>query len=332
MVKFDKKGVQVSPLFCDKLAFVIQYKTTEERNYVRDRLKNLKYDSHGQYAHDGGKRKYKIGMYLYVELYEMVNKLLIQADPKTYSDHFLRVDYNPAHADPGTVFWLLNQVLPGGWLDIATRATCTRFDATVDVTGIAVEELLVCYSKMQRSRVFCKGGKTQTYELGAYDGDKHVVVYDKCAEIEHWNLKHAINEPVPTGPVARLEVVLRPSIMFDKLIQLGNQFTGLNVYATPPLPEATTLLFRLFVEVARLRGLHDALLMLPEGTRKQFKTLLEKSACSWWDPEPIWAGWIDLVLDLLQAQIQVAPAVSALATKASDCVTEQSSATASVAA
>src|ERR1022692_3857131 len=220
MVKFEKKGVKVSPLFCDKLAIVIQYKTSAERNHVRQGLKYLKYNSHGHYAYDGGKAKYKSGFYLYVELSEMVSKLLIQADPKYYTDHFLRVDYNPAHADPGTVRWLLDQVLPGGWMDIATHSTCTRFDATVDVTGVSVEELLVCYPQMSRSRVICKSGKTETYELGAYQGDKHVVIYEKCAEIKQWNAKHAIKKAVPTCPVAALEIVLRPSIPFDGLIQL----------------------------------------------------------------------------------------------------------------
>src|SRR5438552_9776089 len=176
VVIWGKKGVKVSPLFCDKLSFVIPYTELSERKSVRERLIHLKYNSEGHYAHEGGKAKYKLGMYFYVEPYERVDKMLIQADPKFLGDHFIRVDYNAVHADPGAVHWLLNQILPGGWMDIHARAVCTRFDATVDVIGIDVADLLVYYPKMQRSRVFCKGGKTETYELGGYAGDKHIVV------------------------------------------------------------------------------------------------------------------------------------------------------------
>jgi len=88
------------------------------------------------------------------------------------------------------------------------------------VTGIAVEDILAHYPSMQRSRVFCKGGRTQTYELGAYDGERHVVVYDKRAELAKWNKKHSIKKPLPASPVARIEIVLRPSMPFASLPEL----------------------------------------------------------------------------------------------------------------
>jgi hypothetical protein len=313
MVVWGKKGVKVSPLFCDRLSFVLQYKTMEERTFVRERLKHLKYNSQGHYAHDGGKAKYKLGMYFYVEQYEQVEKMLVQADPHVLSDHFVRVDYNPAHVDSSNVRWLLSPILPGGWMDIPTRAVCTRFDATVDISGMDVADLFVSYPKMRRSRVFCKGGKTETYELGGYAGDKRVLLYDKCAEIKHWNLKHKIKVPLPPSPMARLEIVLRPSIKFDALLQLDNQFSGLRLHPIPPLSETTTTLFRFFVETARFRGLQDALLMLPEGTRKRFKAVMEKSAYSWWDADTVWSTWPILIQELLQVQVQGLPSNSDLA-------------------
>ncbi len=303
MVKWGKKGVHVSPLFVDRLSFVINYTSKEDKDFVRARLKHLKYNGEGHYAHDGGKAKYKIGMYLYVEQSEQVGKLLIQADPKYLNDHFLRVEYNPATADPATVFALLNMVLPGGWGDIVTLGKFTRVDTTTDVSGLAIEDFFVCYPKMSRSRVFCKGGRTETYEIGAYDGDKCVKVYDKNAETKQWNLKHQIKKPIPAYPVTRIEIVLRPSMSVPALVLLGNPFLGLRVYEVPPLSEAKTLEFRLFVEVARFRGLHDALLVLPETERKQFKATLEKSACSWWKPGAVWAGWPVVLMDLLHISL-----------------------------
>jgi hypothetical protein len=281
MVKFDKKGVQVSPLFCDKLAFVIQYKTSAERSHVRERLKKLKEDSQGQYAYP----EYKIGMKFYVGLHEPVDTVLVQADPKIDAKHFIRIEYNPAYADPGTVFWLLNQILPGGWSDIPTLGKCTRFDVTVDVAGIDIMELLIYYPGLQMSRLFCKGGRIETIDLGRYDGDKRVLMYDKCAEIK-----------------------------FGPLADINNPFLGLNVYAVPPLTSVDTLEFKLFVKTAQLGGLQQALLGVPEGTRKQFKGIFEKSACSWWDPNAIWETWPGLLFEVLQLPnplVAHAPAVAA---------------------
>ena len=294
-----KEGSPCLPLFIDRLSFVIKYTSKEHKDFVRKGLQHLKYDGEGHYAYDKGKAKYKFGMALYVEQWERVATLLIQADPKTFDDHFLRVEYNPATADPGTVLWLLKQVLPGGWGDIVTHGKFTRVDTTVDVSGLAIEDLLVCYPQMSRSRVFCKSGRIETYEMGAYEGNKHVVVYDKNAETKKWNLKHQIKKTIPAFPVTRIEIVLRPSMSVAALVQHDNPFLGLGLYEVPPLSEAKTLEFRLLVEIARFRGLHDTLLMLPEAKRKQFKTTLEKSACSWWKPNAVWAEWPVVLKDLL---------------------------------
>jgi len=315
MVTFEKKGVHVSPLFCDKLAFVIQYKTADARAFVRERLKYLRHNSEGHFAYPGGGRKYKLGMHFYVEPYERVSTMLVQADPKYWDDHFIRVDYNPAHADPGTIFWLLDQILPEGWSDIPLLAKCTRFDATVDVHRIDIMELLVSYSGMQLNRLFCKGGRFETVEFGRYDGDKRVVVYDKRAEVIHWNEKHAIKKPVPSSPTTRIEIVLRPSRTFAALADISNPFSGLSVLTTPSLSEAATLPFRLFVKVAQLGGLQQALLGLPESTRKGFKAVLAKSSCSWWNPDTIWSSWNDLILELLHVPKPAKSPVAALQTE-----------------
>ncbi len=313
MVKLGKKGVKLSPLFCDKLSFVIQYKTTAERDYVRHRLKHLKYDGQGHYAHDYGRAKYRLGMKFYVEQAERVDTMIIQADPKMYSDHFLRVEYKPVSADPGTVFWLLDQILPDGWSDIAAHAKCTRFDATVDVVGIDIPTLLAYYPGMLLSRLFCKGGRVETVDLGAYDGDKHVSLYDKRAEIKHWNAKHSIKKPIPTIPVTRIEIALRPSLTFEALVQISNPFAGLNIYTAPPVAEAETVLFQLFLKTAQLGGLQQALLALPEKERKQFKAIMEKSACSWWDPTAIWSAWPGLIAQILKVPTQTEPHALAVA-------------------
>jgi len=300
MIKFIKSGVSTSPLFCDKLSFVIQYATLAEQSYICNQLQKLSKNEHGHFAGPKGKAKYKCGMAFFVEEWERVHTMLVQASPKSYGDHFFRADFNPAHADPTTVRWLLENILPGGWYDVATRGRCTRFDATVDVTGIDIMELLVCYSGKQLSRAFHKGGRLETLDMGAYAGDKHVVVYDKCAEVKHHNLTHKIKLPVPVGPVTRIEIAMRPSVPFDAFAKASNPFANLNIYSVPPMQSAQTLEFQLFVKVAQLGGLQSALLGLPESKRKQFKAKLDLSSQPWWDPEIIWATWSSLLHSVLQ--------------------------------
>lgn len=303
MIKFIKKGISVSPLFCDRLSFVIQYPTASEQAHICNQLQKLGKSGNGHFAWHKGKAKYKFGMAFFVGQSELVDTMLVQAGPKLYADHYFRADFNPAFADPTNVRWLLDMILPGGWSDVGSLGRCTRFDATVDVTGLDITELLVYYSGMQLSRTFHKGGRLQTLDIGAYSGDKRVVVYDKCAEVKHYNLTHKVKEPVPDGPVTRVEIVMRPSLTFAALASLPNPFDSLNIYTVPPISSAKTLEFELFVKLAQLGGLQYALLTLREATRKQFKARLELSAQPWWDPSAVWSHWQALLTSVLQTSV-----------------------------
>ncbi len=96
-------------------------------------------------------------------------------------------------------------------------------------------------------------------------------------------------------------------------MQISNPFAGLNIYTAPPVAEAETVLFQLFLKTAQLGGLQQALLALPEKERKQFKAIMEKSACSWWDPTAIWSAWPGLIAQILKVPTQTEPHALAVA-------------------
>lgn len=221
--------------------------------------------------------------------------MLIQCDPIQLGVGYLRIDFNPARIDIQACNFVLAGLLPGGVQDVRMLAKCTRFDATVDVQGIHPDQLMVYYPKMTVSRSFRNKGHCETLEMGRFDGDKRITVYDKVAKAKHWNEKHAIKVAVPHDPTTRIEIVLRPAAFHDQMLELPDPFSPLSVTSCVKLLGTETDLFRIFISAAQAHGAHDVLLQLSEGNRKGIKNILEKFSCQWWKPKDLWSAWPELV-------------------------------------
>jgi len=293
---FIQPNVSVSNLFCDKFTFTVDYNSADEKQHILQTIKELK-SYKCMYAGSFSKMHYKEGIFVCPDENKLSERMLILCGPKKPGKAFLRVGYNPARIDADACWNILNALLPGGIEDIQKFATCTRLDATVDVTGVHPDQILVYYPKMQVSRSFRKGGHCETLEMGRYDGDKRIVVYDKVAKIKHWNEKHAMKQPVPDKPTTRIEIVLRPGLPFNGMLGLTDMFSPLNIAAYVPTAHAETKseTFRMFIAASQVHGAHDMLLLLNESTRKAFKKILGQSACPWWQPAKLWGQWPALV-------------------------------------
>lgn len=288
-VKYATTGVTISKLFCDKFSFTIDYKSQAERQHVLSAIKELK-SYKTLYAGSFSKQSYKQGIFVCPDENVLSERLLILCDPKNPEKSFLRVAYNPARIDIEGCFGILSKLLPGGIDDIRERSSCTRFDATVDVRGISPDKLLAYYPHMQVSRSFRKSGRTETLDLGRYDGDRRAVIYDKVAKIKRWNEKHSNKQPVPRKPTTRIEIVMRPGLVHEGMANLPNPFDPLAISIYTALAPDTDL-FRMFIAAAQAHGAHDMLAILSESERKKFKNILDQSACPWWEPEKLWMQW-----------------------------------------
>lgn len=297
VIKCINGAVQVSPVFCDYITFTVDYKKPQERAAIRHRIITLK--EAGYPCWPASRKRYKTGLNVVVDN-QTLGTMRVHCDPWAANIGFFRAEFNPAKLDLGEAKLLLQMLLGESWAAIVCKARVTRIDPAVDIKNILVDDLLVQYPQMHRSRVFCNSGRMETYELGCPEGERQITVYDKRAKIIADNSKKLIKAEVPPQPLTRCEVMLRPELSFTALAELANPFAKIKVQDCAPLPQVDDELLRLFLRCAQLSGLQDALLILDMPTRQKMRKKLEAAACPWWNPEEIWIGWLP-VLDMLTA-------------------------------
>jgi hypothetical protein len=226
-------------------------------------------------------------------------QMLVEVGPKGTGVSFFRIDFNPAHCDMEAVAAFLQTVLPGGLQDVALKGKVSRIDLTVDFTGIHIDDLLVAYPGMQVSKGYYKSGNTETLYLGGYECAKLVVLYDKAQQVRHLNAKKQMKLEIPTDPTTRLEIRLRPDLGLTGLQTLGNPFLKLILAAVSSIQPHPEQVWKLFMAVAKVRGAHDALLMIDD--KYQRKVYRERLGCGtppWWKPETLWIAWSGLLATL----------------------------------
>lgn len=296
-IYFEGKQIHVSELFCDKLTFTIDYYHKYEQNHIEKEIEAL-----GPLAKPYRRRPYKYGARIYLGEYPNQMCMLIQWKPIFTDAAYLRVDLNPRYADMDHVYALLSAILPGGLADVQLKARITRFDASVDLTGISPDQFLAYAPGKQISRIYCKSGRTETMYLGGYESGNTIVIYDKQLEIKEMNNKNKTSIPVPTDLTTRVELRLHPGLSVAELFHVESPFQDLVIRPFSPYPEVDTETWRLFIALAQFRGAHDAMKLLEKSTRDIFKKKIESVICGWWDPASIWSTWGELLEEVFILQ------------------------------
>lgn len=296
-ITYLNNNIQVSPLFCDKLSFTVDYLLKSEHQHLEQTVKDL-----GSQAMPYKRRPYKKGVKVYQGEYPSQMMMVIQWEPIHSGVAFLRVDFNPSKADTAHVFNVLNEVLPDGWADVLTRAVFTRFDAAVDVQGVMPHQLLAYYPKKTVSRIHCKSGVIETMYIGTAEAANRVVVYDKRLQVMEMNKKFNLKLPLPKAATTRVEIRMKPDVQADGLVGLENPFENLLLRQYSLLPKDGPELWRTFVALVQFRGAQDALLVLDQPTRDKFRATLKAVPCNWWRPEKLWEGWANLVFETLMLE------------------------------
>lgn len=291
-ITYLNNNIQVSQLFCDKLSFTVDYQLKSEHQHIEQTVKDL-----GAIPYK--RRPYKKGVKVYQGDYPSQMTMVIQWEPIHSGVAFLRVDLNPSKADMAHVYNVLNEVLPGGWTDVLTRAVFTRFDAAVDVQGVLPHQLLAYYPKKTVSRIHCKSGVIETMYIGTAEAANRVVVYDKRLQVMEMNKKFNLKLPLPMAPTTRVEIRMKPDVQADGLVGFENPFENLLLRQYSLLPKDGPELWRTFVALVQFRGAQDALLVLDQPTRDKFRATLKAVPCNWWKPEKLWEGWANLVFETL---------------------------------
>lgn len=286
-VTYTNKAV-LSSVVIDKLSVVLDVPESQ-RSIIKKNIEKV-------IEHSGFKTyrsRYKLSARLYLNK-NPDDILEVSADPKDPSAPFFRVEFNPAHGFVWDFASMVSQMLPGGYAQLIAGGECTRIDAAVDAVGANINDLLVTYPKLQKTKGWWKGGRIETLKLGDAYGETQLVVYDKVSQIKYLNKKHGTKIPIPKEDTTRFEVRKLKHYPLKEIVTLPNFFDGMLVAAYPTIPmspkeqqEAA-----LFLEVCRSRGAQDALKMIVNETdRNKHRIRLENCKLPWWNTDAIWKEW-----------------------------------------
>ncbi len=286
MVKITYKP-KLSPLFCDKMSLTMQI-PFKDRPFIVDALKDEKAYPSSAYRLNKRLNVNKKGIDSHYADSSGDTTLLIKADPMNPTLNFLRFEWNPGKADTAMLTLTVEHFLPPSMTssDLMSQATVTRLDLTVDV-NIRLDRLLV-YSKTKTwSEVIAQSGRT--LYLGTEESFGRWCVYDKAAEMKGKNKKKCaeLKESIPTTPVTRIELRLKPKMPLSHVSALTNPFADLVIVAYPAEALANPLASQT-LRLARHEGMDAALKGLPTAERKKMRAILKPIQVNWWDPQAVW--------------------------------------------
>lgn len=304
-VTFKRNGIHkpwVQSLSCDKLSMTLQIPSPSERATLINRLEK---DLDDGYSYWGPKGRYKRG-FRYIahsdNYYTVPNdsgddyNLVIQCDPFDESLGFFRMEVNPSKAVMVKVKKTIDKLLPGGYARLTKQGRITRFDATVDVQDVQIDELLFYHPKMTKTGHFLKSGAVETVYIGSQDSLKQFCIYDKAAEIHRKNQQKKVEwlkEPAPKKPVTRIEARIYPKgeMTFNSLLSFQNPFEKLRVSALKSLSTQyeNDFIWKLFIDSCRFRTMQAALLRLPKNERAKYQCRIKEAGfVGWWKPNNVW--------------------------------------------
>ena len=200
-----------------------------------------------------------------------------------------RLEFNPSKLGFDGVSDLdsvLSAIFPDGWYYVRNYGRVSRIDIAIDLTGIRMDDFLLLTQQGLVYQCFRTDGHLKTVYLGKPSSNQSRI-YSKSAQQKAKGL-------TVLQSVVRVERTLRNlNLKVHELKNLNNAFGKLTfIYPMPPPPpgESENRWSR-FQDSIQVRGLKDALAMLPEKRRTRYRKHLNQNPMSWWDPEAIWKNW-----------------------------------------
>ena len=285
-IHYIKNGTEVpkvGKLFIDKIAFTVDVPEQQKKAFFNSFF-NVN-NNYGGYIKP--KKHYRSGTQLPVN--QACNSFLyIDCDPYDPEYLFARFEFNPAKASIGEVKSCIDQILPAGYTSLLEFGKPTRIDWTVDLKNLDIKNLLFRGGKHQISENYLKSGYIQTAYLGE---ERRILIYDKIAQMKKKNACNVVKETIPNTSMTRVESRLKLKIKdAQSLFFLDNPFQNIQLAVLPIEFTDNHGLFSLLLALARYEGYHQALYHLPKKQRAYYKQVFESQACSWWDPDMVWAG------------------------------------------
>jgi hypothetical protein len=298
----------VDPIICDKLSYTLKI-GQENRDILKKKIEQLIEKGYARKVYKGS---YYTSIHLLLGAFDEY-KPLIQIEPKLQDTAYMRVEYNPDKL--GIYNFELKQKLNnllkhiGGYKYILLNATCTRFDATVDIHHININNLLFYYPKKTISKAYFKSGKILNYEdhlitsyyLGSDAGKMQVCIYDKVLQMKKYKLENPLMDiKIPDHDITRIEIRHKKRLSLVDIMKVNNQFKPIKVVLLKVANKIKDWRTNMIVRLSCHEGLNNALLAVPNDHRLKFRTqIIEDTAPEWWKPDLIWMDWSNTVKALL---------------------------------
>jgi len=224
-------------------------------------------------------------------------KVLIQADPtSSTAKNFLRLEFNPSKLGPIglNVFKdRLLEITTGAvtWSDVISAGTVSKIDVAADLLNVQTSTLVfICNVPGKNHVYYGLDGKIETAYLGVKKGkSSRQYVYDKLQE----QVDTETTATFDGVHHARAEMVHGGGIKLTNLAKLkANLFERIEVIHPGPAPTGTDpILWELFLDSCRQRGINAALALLDDELAGKFKSQLKIANVNSWKPKELWDRW-----------------------------------------
>ena len=296
--------VTVSEIFIDKLSLVINLPAGEDANDIYTAVmavlsdKDLFAD-----ASSGKSGGYQIAKRLKLESVVDFKRLpLVQFkyDKAGKIMTSVRLEFVPVDLGPQGVEELkiaINTFLPD-WQYVLDHAHVTRIDISVDLLGVRMDSFLFMPKQAATTTQWQFGGKLRSFYSGKSSGNQ-TKIYDRKAK----RLAKGQNWQGATSIRIERKLTGLKSVTLPGLLNLPNPFGGITLLphtASAPLdlPASKAYVWSLFSDAVKVRGLTDALALLPDDQRTRFRKHIKTQNAEWWNPNALWSGWSAMLDDL----------------------------------
>ncbi|CAN0654526.1 conserved protein of unknown function [Nitratireductor aquimarinus] len=294
--------------FIDKLSVVIEPPAHMVHDVYEVLLETF-FDPSSAYkeAGIGAKKGYRAARRIALDSLENAKKWpLIQAnyDKKHKSVERIRLEFVPVdlkHQGLAELNHALLEILEGGWAAVVQHGRVTRIDIAVDLQDVLMDSFLTLPPQAISRTQWASNGQLQTIALGKSKGNQ-TLVYDRGAK------RNAMGQAWKGISGVRVERrLVGQSFPLLTLSELANPFSSLKLVENlPPPPDGETQAkapwqWLMFCDSVQVRGLSNALSLLPKDRRQRYKKHLAAHGKLWWQPDQIWSHWPTVAKELLAA-------------------------------
>ncbi len=295
-----ESGVEVDPIICDKLSYTVKI-SEENKPIIKNRIEQLAENNYAKIVFKGS--YYKSINLLLGDFNEY--KVLIQIEPKLQNTSYIRVEYNPSKLGVYNLEFkkYMDDLFKGigGYTYILENAICTRFDATVDIHNININNLLFSYKRKAISKAYYKSGKINnykdhlitTYYLGNDSGKSQVCIYDKILKMKKdKNDNPLLYIEIPDHDITRVEIRCKNRLPLIDTMKVKNQFKPMAAVLLKKANKIKDWRVNMIMRLSCHEGFNNALLAIPNDHRAKFRDLIiEEATPYWWNPDKIWNDW-----------------------------------------